>query len=281
MEKIKYFILTKSIGLYINLLSYWNPEQASKLAYRLFSNPREGKLNRENLPEALQDAVTETIHIGDHHFQTYSWIGNGDITLLVHGWESNASRWEKLLPYLKKSGQTIIAIDAPAHGLSSGTEFNVPQYAAFIDVLVQKYQPKHIIGHSIGGIASAYYQHHYTNHRLEKMVLLGAPSDFKILLSNYVNLLSLNNTIHQSLIDYTKTRFDINVEDFSAQKFLKASTLQGIIAHDPEDSVVAFSEAKKLAETWKNARFIETKGLGHSLHDADLYQEIIRFLIER
>jgi alpha-beta hydrolase superfamily lysophospholipase len=39
--------------------------------------------------------------------------------------------------YLRKSGSTIIAIDAPAHGLSGGTEFNIPQYAAFIDILVQ------------------------------------------------------------------------------------------------------------------------------------------------
>jgi hypothetical protein len=43
---------------------------------------------------------------------------------------------EKMLPYLRKSGSTIIAIDAPAHGLG-GTEFNIPQYAAFIDILVQ------------------------------------------------------------------------------------------------------------------------------------------------
>jgi hypothetical protein len=42
----------------------------------------------------------------------------------------------KMLPYLRKSGSTII-IDAPAHGLSGGTEFNIPQYAAFIDILVQ------------------------------------------------------------------------------------------------------------------------------------------------
>jgi pimeloyl-ACP methyl ester carboxylesterase len=45
---------------------------------------------------------------------------------LVHGWESNASRWGNLLPYLKKSGSTIIAIDGPAHGLSSGKEFSIP-----------------------------------------------------------------------------------------------------------------------------------------------------------
>lgn len=277
MQKIKYFLLTKSIGLYINLLSYWNAKRATKLAYKLFSSPREGKLIHGNLPPVLQDAVTESVHIGENYFQTYRWEGNEEITLLVHGWESNASRWEKLLPYLKASGQTIIAIDAPAHGLSGGTEFNVPQYAAFIDVLVKKFQPKSIVGHSIGGIASAYYQHHYSN-KLEKMVLLGAPSDFGILLSNYVKLLSLNNKIHQSLVAYTKTRFNIEVVDFSGQKFLETATLKGMIVHDPEDSVVAFSEAKKLADTWKSARFIETKGLGHSLHDDELYQEIIRFL---
>jgi pimeloyl-ACP methyl ester carboxylesterase len=50
---------------------------------------------------------------------------------LVHGWESNASRWENLLPYLKKSGSTI-AIDGPAHGLSSGKEFTQNMQNSFI-----------------------------------------------------------------------------------------------------------------------------------------------------
>jgi hypothetical protein len=36
---------------------------------------------------------------------------NDTVILLVHGWESNASRWEKILPYLKIRS-TIIAIDA-------------------------------------------------------------------------------------------------------------------------------------------------------------------------
>jgi pimeloyl-ACP methyl ester carboxylesterase len=280
MGKIRYFILTKSVGAYINLMSYWNPVKASLLAYQLFSNPRVGKLSAENMPTVLKEATRETFHHNGLHFETYKWHGNENVTLLVHGWESNASRWEKLLPYLKKSGNTIIAIDAPAHGLSGGTEFNVPQYAEFIDVLVQMHKPKHIIGHSIGGIASAYYQHHYSNHQLEKMVLLGAPSDFKILIENYVKMLGLNANIHQFLIRYTKERFQIDIEDFSGQKFLMASTIPGIIAHDHEDSVVAFSEGKKLASSWKTAEFIETKGLGHSMHDDELYEKIIRFLIQ-
>lgn len=278
MEKIRHFILTKSIGLYINLLSYWNAEKATLLAYQLFSHPRDGRLQKDNLPQVLQDAITETLHLDEDHFQTYIWKGNETVTLLIHGWESNASRWEKLLPYLKESGNTIVAVDAPAHGLSSGNEFNVPQYARYIDILIQKYQPQFIIGHSLGGIATTYYQYHYTDHNLKKMVLLGAPSDFKILIENYVKMLSLKPSLRRFLMDNTRRKFAIDINDFSGEKFLEATTLEGLIVHDTNDSVVAFSEAKKLASSWKHATFIETSGLGHSMHDDALYRKIIAFL---
>lgn len=277
MQKIKQFLLTKSVGFYINTLSLWNPKKATLLAYQLFSNPRDGRLSKERLPKVLRDAVADTIVLGDDHFQTYRWLGNETVTLLVHGWESNAARWEKLLPHLQQTGHTIVAIDAPAHGLSSGTEFNVPLYATFIDAISKIYNPKHIVGHSIGGIASVYYQHHF-HHAIEKLVLLGAPSDFKILIENYVNMLSLKANIHDYLIHHTGEKFNINIDEFSGQIFLKDATIRGIIAHDQLDDVVAFSEAKKLAESWKQAEFIETSGLGHSMHDDKLYQKIARFL---
>lgn len=278
MQKIKKFIITKSVGLYINALSFWNPKKAVSLAYQLFSHPRDGKLSQDNLPAVLKDAETKTVGVGADHFQVYTWPGSQTVTLLVHGWESNASRWEKLLPHLKATGNTIIAIDAPAHGLSSGSEFNVPQYAKFIDTVIKLYQPKHIIGHSIGGISSVYFQHHYNDHGLEKMVLLGAPSDFKILLTNYVRLLWLNDKVRDLLFENIKEKFDIDIDAFSGRRFLINTQIKGIIAHDLTDEVVAFSEAKKLSETWKQAEFIETDGLGHSMHDEVLYQRIVDFL---
>jgi predicted alpha/beta hydrolase family esterase len=278
MQKIKKFIITKSVGFYINALSFWNPKKATLLAYQLFSNPRDGRLSKDNLPVVLQDAETQTVHLGDDHFQIYTWKGSETVTLLVHGWESNASRWEKLLPHLKATGNTIVAIDAPAHGLSSGDEFNVPQYARFIDTVVKMYRPKHIIGHSIGGISSVYYQHYYNDHGIEKMVLLGAPSDFKILMTNYVSLLWLNNNVQDFLFNNIKEKFQIDVEAFSGRLFLKNTKIKGIIAHDLADDVVAFSEAQKLAEAWKGAEFIQTSGLGHSMHDEDLYVKITAFL---
>lgn len=279
MKKIIQFLLVKSIGLYLNFLSYLNLEKAFAIAYKLFSNPRKGKINLTAIPETLDKADKETNDYEQHQFQTYIWKGNDELILLVHGWESNASRWKKFLPYLKKTGKTIIAIDAPAHGLTSGKEFNVPIYCEIIHQVVLKYNPKIIIGHSIGGNAIAYYQFHY-KHNFEKIILLGAPSDFKIILNNYFKMLNLNSRIQQKFITYIKERFTISIEDFSASKFLKDASISGIIAHDENDKVVLFEEGIKLSNSWKRAKFIATKGLGHSMHDADLYQTIIDFIVK-
>jgi predicted alpha/beta hydrolase family esterase len=280
MQKNLKFILTKSIGLYINLLSYIMPDKALVMAYGYFSEPRDGRLSPDNLPEILQEATKNTINHDQHYFQTYTWQGNENKILLVHGWESNAARWEKLIRLLIKSGSTIIAIDAPAHGLSSGKEFNVPTYAEFINVLSNTHQPKFIIGHSMGGVACAYYQHNYKQNHLEKMILLGSPSDFNVLMQNYINLLGLNSKVCQLIKSHITQRFGVNTDEFTSQNFLKDTTISGIIAHDIHDDVIAFSEAKKIASAWKKAQFIETQNLGHSMHDDKLNQTIYQFLFE-
>lgn len=280
MKKILYFIFTKSIGLYINTLSFVFPKNASQLAYSLFSEPREGRLSKNKLPEILSKAHSETFQVKEESFQTYTWKGNQNTILLVHGWESNASRWETLLPYLQKLGSTIIAIDAPAHGLSSGKEFNIPKYAAFIHIAVEKFKPQFLIGHSLGGKACLYYQSMYQNSWLEKMVILGSPSDFSIILNNYINLLSLNSRILKSLETYYLANFQLSLEQFSGKVFASKINIKGFIAHDIDDSVVSIDEGKKIASTWKNAVFIETKGLGHSMHDDTLYKKVVQFLLE-
>lgn len=280
MSKITYLLFTKSIGLYINLVGFLFPKIASNLAFQFFSEPRVGRISKENMPVILQNVTTETFEHEGNKFQAYIWEGNESTILLVHGWESNASRWANILPYLKKSGSTIVAIDGPAHGLSSGKEFSIPQYAEFVHKTVEKYKPQYLIGHSIGGKTCLYYQYLYPNEDIKKMVILGAPSDFKIILKNYINILSLNSKIAKDLEDKYTRRYKQKLEDFSAQKFASNIKVKGLIAHDVDDNVVSIAEAKKIAEVWTNARLIETKGLGHSMHDDNLYQNIYQFLFE-
>ncbi len=277
MKQLILKVVVKSVGWYINALSYLLPKKSLSLAYQLFSQPQKGKLKHDQLPKTLLKAEQELHTHNEHQFYTHTWKGNDDIILLIHGWESNASRWKKTLSHLKRTGKTIIAIDGPAHGLSSGKEFNVPLYSEFIDKIVQKYNPKIAIGHSIGGNALAYFQAHYPQN-FEKMVLIGAPSDFKVILNNYITMLGLNSKVQLQLAHYIKERFNIIAEEFSASNFLRNTTIPGIIAHDTNDDVVRIDEAKKIAHSWKTAQFIETSGLGHSMHDEKLYQTIIDFI---
>lgn len=280
MKKLSYFFFTKSIGLYLNFLSFFFPNKATQIAYSLFSQPRKGKLSLQKLPNILKEATFETLNFDKHYIQIYKWKGNEKTILLIHGWESNASRWKKMMPYLIKTGSTIIAIDAPAHGLSSQKEFNVPIYAEYINVVVQKYRPQYLIGHSIGGKACMYFQANFANSSIEKLVILGSPSDFKKILTKYISLLSLNSKIYRGLQDHYIENFKFNIEDFSVRLFASKINIKGLIVHDINDKIVSFEEGKKIAKNWKNAIFIETIGLGHGLHDTELYKKIGRFLFD-
>jgi len=278
MKKINYFLLTKSIGFGLNVLSYLQRERASQIAYQLFSKPRKGKLVKENLPYFLQNIPLQRLSVEAEHVETYIWKGNKNVILLVHGWESNTSRWEKLLPYLQQAGSTIVALDAPGHGLSGGTEFNVVKYATYIQTVVREFKPSVLIGHSIGGAACIYFQSQYRNEHIQKMVILGAPADYDIIVENYVNLLRLNNRMKNLLHTKFSEKLNAEINQFSMATFAKEIEIPGLIIHDVDDEIVKFAEGQKISNAWQNTELIQTKGLGHSLHDQNVYEKIVDFL---
>ena len=73
-------------------------------------------------------------------------------------------------------------------------------------------------------------------------------------------------------------KLQFKIDEFSGKNFGKKLKLKGMIAHDIDDDIVSFEESQKIAGSWQNAVFVQTKGLGHSMHDADLYKKITDFL---
>ncbi len=280
MQKALNYIITKLLGFYINALGYISPKKATALAYKYFSEPRDGRLVKDGLPDILKEADADMVTHGDFVFQMYTWKGNENTVLLVHGWESNAARWENLIGYLKRSGSTVIALDAPAHGLSSGTEFNIPRYAEFIDIIVNRFRPQSLVGHSIGGATLLYYQSHYPNDIVKKMVVLGAPCDFNTALGNFTALLSLNGNVSRLLKKHFLDHFSINTDNFCGDLFASKIKVKALLAHDTDDAIVSFKEGRKIANAWPDAEFVITKGLGHSMHDKALYTRIYSFLFD-
>lgn len=281
MKKILFLSLAKTIGVYINLISFISLRVATQIAHQNFSRPRKGKLTKNSFPKIFESAIHETINYDQENIQIYIWKGNDTVLFLIHGWESNSFRWKKMLSNLLESGSTIIAIDGPAQGFSSGKEFTVIKYAEFINVVAKKYKPNYIMGHSIGGQTSLYYQYKYQNTILKKIVLLGAPSDFEIIFKNFTAILNLNNRVVKALNDKYTLFVGQNLSQFSSKEFVKFIDVHGLIVHDTEDKIVLFKESQKIAQNWKDAKFIETTGLGHKLHDEDLYQKINDFIFKK
>lgn len=277
MKKVIAKALPKIIGNSLNLVSFVAPKYASAKALNFFATPRKGKLNKKQ--EAfLNTAKQHTLSYDKLDIQTYNWEGSKATILFAHGWESNSFRWKKLINQLHKQDYNIVALDGPAHGKSGGKQFNAILYSEFINVVANHYQPNTIVGHSVGGMSSVFFQHNYQHESLKKLVLLGAPSEFTNVFKNYVDMLGFNSRIENGLNKLVLERFNHEPTHFSSAKFASKIDVKGLIIHDKQDNVIDYDEAELILSNFKNSSLIATQGFGHGLRDESVNQAIIDFI---
>jgi pimeloyl-ACP methyl ester carboxylesterase len=270
-------VLIKLVGSSINILSYLSKSYAANKALTLFSKPRKGKFNKTQAA-FLETSNKEILHYDSHKIMTYKWTGSKQTILLVHGWESNTGRWKPLINHLKEKDYTIVALDAPAHGNSGSDYFNALLYAEFINEVAKKFNPNCIVGHSVGGMATVFFQNKYQLKSIQKLVLLGAPSDFKDVLKRYTNMLSYNQRVTKQLDLEILEQFGALPESFSTAKYIEAIDSEGLIIHDEDDKIIPYHDAILINENYKNSKLITTKGLGHSLNHKSVTMHISEFI---
>lgn len=269
--------LPKIVGSYLNILSYISSGYAANKALHIFSKPRKGKLSDKN-KTFLETATPKDLFFKELKISTYNWKGDGPTLLLAHGWESNSARWKKKIKRFTKEGFNIYALDAPAHGGSGSKEFNALLYAEFINVVVNYCNPEIIIGHSVGGMASVFFQQKYQNEHIQKIVLLGAPSEFRGVLRQYIKMLGYNKKIEHRLDTVILDKFGAKPDVFSTSELIKNIDAEGLIIHDKKDTIIPFSDAKLIEKNLKKGELIQTTGLGHSLNHDSVSEKILEFI---
>jgi len=277
MKKYVLKVITKLYGLQLSILILLSEEKAARSAFNIFCKVHKGRV-LPHQKEFLEAAKLEKETVEDHAVQLYRWAGTGATVLLIHGWESNTWRWRKLIAELQKNNYNIIAFDAPGHGYSSGKYLHVPLYASVTEFIVNKYKPTSIVGHSVGGMTSLYHEYTYKNTHIERIVTLGAPSEFSEILLNFQNLLGFNHRVTKALSNYIKNRFGFSPEAFSTANFVKENLKKGILFHDRFDNITPYHASENVHKHWKDSRFITTEGLGHSMHQEEVNNKIIDFL---
>jgi pimeloyl-ACP methyl ester carboxylesterase len=270
-------ILVKSIGFYLNCLSFFSPKYAAKKALLLFSSPRKGNITKSQ-SDFLNSATKETLLYDNLKIMTYHWEGSKETILLLHGWESNAARWKKTIKALQQLYYNIIVLDAPAHGDSEGKQFNALQYSECINVVVKKFNPSIFVGHSVGAMATVLYYHNYHCTHIKKLILLGMPSEMKDIFKRYVNMMGYNKRIEEQINEIAFERFGKYPKYFSLAKFLEKATFTGLIIHDEKDPVIPYNDALSIHEKFKNSTLVTTQNLGHSLNSSKVTTHIVDFI---
>ena len=277
MGKLINKLVPKIYGFYINTLALFSKKRAAKKTLEVFATVRKGKVLPQQR-EFLEKAKDQVVRAHEHDLQTYKWPGKKDTVLLVHGWESNSFRWRNLLEKLQEENYEIIAFDAPGHGYSSGKYLPLTLFADCIQKVIEVYNPKYLVGHSFGGMAILLDEYNHRNAFVEKIITIGSPSEFRELLTQYQNLVGFNHRVLQAFEAYVIEKFGIPVDDFSSSRFVKNNTKKGLLLHDELDKLAPFHASEKVHAHWVGSTFIRTKGLGHSMHQAHINDQIIEFL---
>ncbi|MFV0541826.1 MAG: alpha/beta fold hydrolase [Aestuariibaculum sp.] len=269
-------VLIKSIGKSINAAGILSPKYAAKLAVKLFSTPQEGKLSRQ-AANYLETASQKDIPQNDFLIKTYHWKGNKENVLLVHGWESNTYRWKDLIEVLKALHFNIFALDAPAHGASGSKTFNAILYSESINQLVKTFSIDYVIGHSIGGSASAFAIHTYKL-PVKKMVMLGSPSNYINIVGEYKAIMGYSTAVKKAIDQYFTDVFGQPLAFYSIENFSEEIKARTLVVHDKQDKIIPFRDALEIDDSIANTKFVETKGLGHGLRSDTVYSVITSFL---
>jgi pimeloyl-ACP methyl ester carboxylesterase len=277
MKKLLTSIMPLFYGQWLNIIALFNPQAAAKKAFDIFCTIRKGRVRPEQ--KAFLDSAKFTVEkVMEQHIQTYRWPGNKETVLLLHGWESNTYRWRNLIKKLRAHDFDILAFDAPAHGYSTGEMLHVPLYAHSLRHVLNKFNPTLVVAHSMGGMTIIYDHFINPESSVEKIVTIGSPCEFEGFMHHYQGLLKFNHRVWKAMDKRLKIWFGYHFNEFSSARFVADNTKKGLLFHDKLDKQVAYTESVRVHEHWKGSRLVLTEGLGHSMHQDNVNDQIIAFL---
>jgi predicted alpha/beta hydrolase family esterase len=270
-------IIAKSIGKYLNLLSLIAPSYTAKKTLEIFAKVRKGKIDKDKKFPILEEGKQNRFHCNGHEIQRYHWKGSGKKVLLLHGWESNTHRWRNLIRSLKTIDFDIHAIDAPAHGYSSGTYHYLTNYAAAATKMIEEYDIEIIVGHSMGGMAMLFAKSIKPLKTVKQLVSIGAPTDFSLIVAGYQNTIGFNKRVYRLLDQLIEKEIKVGIKQFSTSKFTYENLGELLILHDRLDPTIPLWQAERIQKNVGGELFI-TEGFGHSMHQKKVCQKIMEFL---
>jgi pimeloyl-ACP methyl ester carboxylesterase len=155
-----------------------------------------------------------------------------------------------------------VALDAPAHGDSPGTQTNADEYAAAILALAQRSGGvKAVIAHSFGAMASLLALRRGL--RPERLVFLAPSTKPEYFLDQLCETLKLPPGVKNWVRDEIPRRVNLRWEDISLEALASNVKQPVLVLHDPADREVPWNHASELVSTLPRGKIEALPGAGH------------------
>jgi len=238
------------------------PEHAAALAERLFLTPPAPRLPRSTFFDFL-DARAGYLEYRGRNLATWRWgPHDAPAVLLAHGWGGYAAQMRGFVPRLLADGFRVIAYDQPAHGLSEGKLTGLPDFAgALAAVTAHHGDVRHVIAHSLGGVATAIALSRGLP--LQSTVLVSPPSDLVGFSRQFARWYWMPEALRSAMQSAIEERFGLRWFELEIPRLTPRLKTAALVVHDRADGVVPWSQGAALARAWPGARLLSTEGLGH------------------
>lgn len=273
-------LATRLLGTYLNALAIFSPSSAAQKGFMLFCRPFRVKPNERQL-NFLNAAERFTLKQNGNSIQAYKWGDGPKKVLFLHGWQSHSYRWKSYVQAFPKDEYTLLALDAPGHGLSQGNFLSVPLYSSLIEEFIRE-QGKldACVAHSLGGFSLLYTLYRQPELPVDRLVLLAPPGEANEFVAAFKQTLRLTDRAVNLVIDEFLKRYNVSPEFFTTRRFVEKVNAPGLIIHDRYDRDAPYHHSPPLLEVWRKSRLITTEGFGHNLKSTSVIQEVVSFITE-
>jgi pimeloyl-ACP methyl ester carboxylesterase len=242
------------------------PEYAAALAERLFLTPPR-RSGPSRLPVStffdFLDARSNYLEYRGRSLATWRWgPRDAPAVLLAHGWGGYAAQMRGFVAPLLAEGYRVIVYDQPAHGLSEGKLTGLPDFAgALAAVAAQHGNVRHVIAHSLGGVATAIALSRGL--RLDSAVLISPPSDLVGYSRQFARWYWMPEALRRAMQASIEERFGLRWFELEIPRLAPRLSTPALVIHDRSDGIVPWTQGAALARAWPAARLLSTEGLGH------------------
>ncbi|WP_457281829.1 alpha/beta hydrolase [Polaromonas sp. P5_D5] len=260
------------------------PALAVRAAYRLFGTPLPPKwVSRRR--KWSPDWHIEQWPFEDASVTMYSRpvAPAGPVVLLVHGWGGHAGQMLALAEVLSAQGLRPVIVEMPAHGRSSGSVTNLPQFARVLEYVTARLQQqghtlRAVVAHSLSANAGAYAASRGL--AAGRLVLLAPPASPLEYTRLFAHVFGLRESTRAAMQRRIEAREGILMPQFEPAMVGPRIALPTLVVHDRQDSINRFADGVAYSEAIAGARLVATEGLGHRkiLKDDEVLRQVAAFL---